>query len=179
MSDPRTSSSDERCPTCGAQLDRFTSRLHCPACNNDVIRPSNSSNMADALEALRLAEKQIDDYREALMEAEDGLGDGTEPDDVRTRIHLALRRKEYVGDRIRATISRCSSPETRPVVSPLDTETRCPNQCGSFLQLICPVCCRRVCDCPEGDNPDPTKHEGYCDFRLNAQKANSVGQKGE
>lgn len=33
--------SEKRCPACGAELQRFTSRLHCPACNKDVTLTSN------------------------------------------------------------------------------------------------------------------------------------------
>jgi uncharacterized Zn finger protein (UPF0148 family) len=31
----------QRCPDCGAELQRFTSRLHCPACNKDIALTSN------------------------------------------------------------------------------------------------------------------------------------------
>jgi len=44
MSDSLTS--EKRCPTCGAELQRFTSRLHCPACNKDVTLTSNELYLA-------------------------------------------------------------------------------------------------------------------------------------
>lgn len=42
--------SQERCPTCGAELQRFTSRLHCPACNKDVTLTSNGNLAIECLQ---------------------------------------------------------------------------------------------------------------------------------
>jgi uncharacterized Zn finger protein (UPF0148 family) len=39
-----TVTSEKRCPTCGAELQRFTSRLHCPACNTDVTLAPNQND---------------------------------------------------------------------------------------------------------------------------------------
>lgn len=36
MSDSSVTS-NQRCPDCGAQLEHFTGRLHCPACDKDVV----------------------------------------------------------------------------------------------------------------------------------------------
>lgn len=114
---------------------------------------------------LREVERQLDRYREALIEAQDGLGDQTDPDDVRTRIYLALRQSEYTGDRLRAEIARLATSGETADESGWMVERTTPSA-PSWLSSVIPIrwntnanagirFCRRqdACEVMEGIRP--------------------------
>lgn len=53
---------------------------------------------------LRKVHRQIDDYREAMIEARDSLASKDDPEEVGVRLHLALSSREYLGYAIAAAI---------------------------------------------------------------------------
>src|SRR5262249_19674373 len=96
----------DRPPPGCVQLNNDEALLCAQALERVAPAADNTSNL---VRLLRDVEKQLDRYREALIEAQDGLDEQADPDDVRTRIYLALRGSEYTGDRLRSEIGRLGS----------------------------------------------------------------------
>lgn len=73
-------------------------RIRCALCD-----------LAAANDLLRKALRQIDRYREAMIEARDSLAGGEE--EVAARLHLAMHERPYQGHSIEAHLSHCSQSD--------------------------------------------------------------------
>jgi predicted amidophosphoribosyltransferase len=100
-----TLSSEKRCPTCGAELQRFTSRLHCPACNKDVTL--TSKKCSDVIERLQFVKSQ-DGYGEL---ADDCI---REIQRLRTQIEILQRANRFLSEQIP------TAPETASTLTPIE-----------------------------------------------------------
>lgn len=128
---PTNLSKDQRCVRCANGDTRTPDGFHALStgkfarCADLPPYEQVEAPTSNLVTVLKAVERQLDRYREALIEAQDGLGDGTDPDDVRARIYLALRENEYTGDRLRAEIERLTAVETSRPISEMDRVLQC------------------------------------------------------